>query len=63
MILRASLIAQVVKNSPTMQETQETWVWSLGLEDALEEENGNSLPYSFFFILFYYYFFLILFYF
>jgi len=51
MILRASLIAQVVKNSPTMQETQETWVWSLGLEDALEEENGNSLLYSFFFNL------------
>ena len=24
-----------------MQETQETWVLSLGLEDHLEEENGN----------------------
>ena len=27
-----------VKNPPTMQETQETWVQSLGQEDALEEE-------------------------
>ena len=29
-----------------MQETQEThemWVWSLGQEDPLEEENGNLL--------------------
>ena len=28
----------VVKNSPAMQEMQETWVWSLGREDPLEEE-------------------------
>ena len=27
-----------VKNSPAMQEMQETWVWSLGWEDSLEEE-------------------------
>ena len=30
----ASLVAQMVKNSPAMQET---WVWSLGWEDSLEE--------------------------
>ena len=30
----ASLEAQAVKNRPV---TQETWVWSLGWEDALEE--------------------------
>ena len=29
----ASLVAQMIKNLPTMQET---WVWSLGLEDPLE---------------------------
>ena len=27
----------LVKNPPAMQETQETWVPSLGQEDALEE--------------------------
>ena len=32
---RASLVAQMVKNLPTMQET---WVQSLGWEDPLEEE-------------------------
>ena len=31
-------MAQWVKNPPTMQETQETWVQSLGWEDPLEEE-------------------------
>ena len=31
----ASLVAQMVKNPPAMQET---WVWSLGQEDSLEEE-------------------------
>ena len=31
---RASLIAQLVKNTPAMQET---WVWSLGWEDSLEK--------------------------
>ena len=35
--VRASPMAQV-KNLPAMQETQEMWVWSLGWEDALEEE-------------------------
>ena len=29
------LVAQMVKNLPTMQET---WVWSLGWEDPLEED-------------------------
>ena len=28
----------VVKKSPAMQETQKTWVGSLGQEDPLEEE-------------------------
>ena len=28
----------VVKNLPTMKETQEMWVQSLGQEDPLEEE-------------------------
>jgi len=32
--LRASLVAQVVKNPPTMQET---WIRSLGWEDPLGE--------------------------
>ena len=27
-----------VKNSPAMQETQESWVRSLGQEDSLEED-------------------------
>ena len=31
-------MAQVVKNLPTMQETQQTWVPSLGWEDPLEGE-------------------------
>ena len=30
----ASQVAQMVKNPPTMQET---WVWSLGWDDLLEE--------------------------
>ena len=33
--LEASLVVQSVKNLPAMQET---WVGSLGLEDALEKE-------------------------
>ena len=33
-MLRASLVAQTVKNPPAMQET---WVRSLGWEDPLEE--------------------------
>ena len=31
-------MAQWVKNPPAMQETEETWVQSLGQEDPLEEE-------------------------
>ena len=31
-------MAQQVKNMPTEQEPQETWVRSLGQEDRLEEE-------------------------
>ena len=31
-------MTQQVKNLPAMQETQETWVQSLGQEDSLEEE-------------------------
>ena len=34
-ILWPSLVAQKVKNLPVVQET---WVWSLGQEDPLEEE-------------------------
>ena len=37
-ILEASPVVQLVKNLPAMQKTQETWVWSLGWEDPLEEE-------------------------
>ena len=33
-IKRVSLVAQTVKNTPA---TRETWVWSLGWEDLLEE--------------------------
>ena len=33
--LRAALVAQTVKNLPAMQET---WVWSLGGENPLDEE-------------------------
>ena len=39
----ASLVAQMVKNLPVMQET---WVSSLVQEDALEKGNGNPLQYS-----------------
>ena len=34
----ASLVAQLVKNLPAMQET---WIRSLGLEDALEKGNAT----------------------
>ena len=34
LIIRASVVAQLVKNLPAMQET---WVWSLGWEDPLEK--------------------------
>ena len=33
-----SPMAQWAKNPPAMQETQETGVWFLGLEDPLEKE-------------------------
>ena len=36
----ASLVAQLVKNSPAMQ--QEAWVWSLGWEDPLEKEMATQ---------------------
>ena len=39
----ASLVPQTVKNLPAMQET---WVQTLGQEDALEKENSNALQYS-----------------
>ena len=31
----------VVKNMPAMQETQEKWVLSLGLENTMEEERAT----------------------
>ena len=39
----ASLVAQLVKNLPAMQET---WVWSLGWEDSLEKGKAthSSIP-------------------
>ena len=37
-VKRASLVAQLVKNPPAMQEAQEMLVQSLGLEDPLKEE-------------------------
>ena len=40
----ASLVAQTVKNPPSIQET---WVRSLCWEDPLEEGNGNLLQSSF----------------
>jgi len=41
--LYASLIAQLVKNPPVMQET---WVQFLGWEDSPREGHGNPLHYS-----------------
>ena len=41
-----SLMAHQVKNPPAMQETKEMWIWSLGWEDPLEEDNVNPLQYS-----------------
>ena len=35
-----SQVVLVVKDSLPMQETQETWVWSLGWEDPLEKGNA-----------------------
>ena len=37
----ASLVAQMVKNLPAMWET---WIWSLGWEDLLEEGMATHLP-------------------
>ena len=39
----ASLVAQLVKNSPTMWET---WVQSLGREDPLEKGKATHSQYS-----------------
>ena len=36
-LLWASLMVQVVKNMPEIQEMQKTWFQSLGQEDLLEE--------------------------
>ena len=36
--LRASLVAQMVKNQPAMQET---WIQSLGQEDPLEKKMAS----------------------
>ena len=36
-------MAQWVKNLPAMQETQETWVWSLSWEDPLEKETHSGI--------------------
>ena len=38
-----SLVAQMVKNLPAMQET---WVWTLGWEDSLEEGMATPLQCS-----------------
>ena len=40
--LKASLVTQMVRNLPDMRET---WVRSVGWEDALENGNGNPLQY------------------
>ena len=39
----ASLVAQMVKSLPAVQETQ---IWSLGQEDSPGEGNNNPLQYS-----------------
>ena len=39
MYVQDSLVAQLVKNQPTMQES---WVRSLGWEDALEKEMATQ---------------------
>ena len=43
MIIMASLVAQLVKNPPAMQETR---VRLLGGKDPLEKGNGNPFQYS-----------------
>ena len=42
-LLWDSLVAQIVKNLPAMQET---WIWSLGQGRSPGEGNGNPLQYS-----------------
>ena len=43
--IKASLVAQMVKNLPAMQDTS---IWSLGQEDPLGQKgNGYPLQYSF----------------
>ena len=42
-VVRASLVAQLVKNPPLMWET---WVLSLGWEDPLEKGMAYPLQYS-----------------
>ena len=44
--LWVSQVAQQVKTWPVMQETQESWVWSMGWEDLLEAGYGTPLQYS-----------------
>ena len=44
LFIRASVSPQRVKNPPVMQETQETQVRSLGLEDSPGGGNGNPPP-------------------
>ena len=39
----ASLVAQMVKNMPAMQEVQKTQVRFLGQEDSPRGGNGNTL--------------------
>ena len=40
--MRASLVTQLVKNLPAMQETQ---IWSLGWDDPLEKEMATHSSY------------------
>ena len=42
----ASQVALVRKNPPATQDTQESWVWSLGREDSPGGGNGHPLQYS-----------------
>ena len=42
-LYRASLVAQMIKTLPAMQET---WVRSLGQEDSLEDRMAIPLQYS-----------------
>ena len=39
--MRASPVAQQVKNPPAMQKMQETWIQSLGQEDSLDKEMAS----------------------